>query len=157
MANLERTDHPNIFANMVVMRQNLDRVRETAEVVKGNRHIRGLMLNFLTPPPYEIALTSEEKEQVVVDALKWRKQGLPILNTERALQELLITDYSDKCPYWVSSFTLPDGSKFNGCPMQGTASCKDCGFDAVREYRLILAANVQTITKMSRRFALSKR
>jgi MoaA/NifB/PqqE/SkfB family radical SAM enzyme len=157
MANLERTEHPNIFANMVVMRQNLDRVRDTAEVVKGNRHIRGLMLNFLTPPPYEIALTQQEKEQVVADALQWRKEGLPILNTERALKELLITDYSEKCPYWVSSFTLPDGSKFNGCPMQGTASCKDCGFDAVREYRLILAANVQTITKMSRRFALSKR
>ena len=66
------------------------------------------MLNFLTPPPYEIALTPEEKEQVVVDALKWRKQGLPILNTERALQELLDRPIiRDKCPYWVSSFTLP--------------------------------------------------
>jgi MoaA/NifB/PqqE/SkfB family radical SAM enzyme len=157
MANLEATDHPNIFANMVIMKPNLDRIRETAEIVKANPHIRGLMLNFLTPPPYDIALTHEEKVQVVSDALEWRKQKLPILNTERALKELLTEDYSEKCPYWVSSFTLPDGSKHYGCPMQGTESCKQCGFDAVREYRLILAANVETITKMSRRFALSKR
>lgn len=157
MANLEATEHPNIFANMVVMRQNFDRIKETAEIVKANPHIRGLMLNFLTPPPYDIALTREEKVQVVNDALQWRKQKLPILNTERALKELLIEDYSDKCPYWVSSFTLPDGSKYHGCPMQGTESCKQCGFDAVREYRLILAGNIETITKMSRRFALSKR
>lgn len=157
MANLEATDHPNIFANMVVMRQNFDRIKETAEIVKANPHIRGLMLNFLTPPPYDIALTHEEKVQVVNDALQWRKQKLPILNTERALKELLIEDYSDKCPYWVSSFTLPDVSKYHGCPMQGTESCKQCGFDAVREYRLILAGNIETITKMSRRFALSKR
>jgi Fe-coproporphyrin III synthase len=157
MANLEKTEHPNIFANMVVMRPNLDVIKETAEIAKGNRHIRGLMLNFLTPPPYDIALTSEEKRKVVEDALRWRKEGLPILNTERALKELLVEDYSEKCPYWVSSFTLPDGSKYNGCPMQGTASCKSCGFDAVREYRLIVSGNVETITKMSRRFALSMR
>ncbi|MBI0584115.1 MAG: radical SAM protein [Methanomassiliicoccus sp.] len=157
MANLEKTDHPNIFANMVVMKPNLDKIRETAEIVKANGKIRGLMLNFLTPPPYDITLSHEEKVQVVNDALQWRKQKLPILNTERALKELLIEDYSEKCPYWVSSFTLPDGSKHGGCPMQGTDSCKNCGFDAVREYRLILAGNVQTITKMSRRFALSKR
>ncbi|MDW5563628.1 MAG: radical SAM protein [Methanomassiliicoccus sp.] len=157
MTNLEMTDHPNIFANMVVMRPNLDKVKETAEVVKANPHIRGLMLNFLTPPPYDIALSYEEKEQVVSDALQWRKEKLPILNTERALKEMLIEDYSAKCPYWVSSFTMPDGSKHSGCPMQGTESCRQCGFDAVREYRLILAGNVETITKMSRRFALSKR
>lgn len=157
MTNLERTVHPNIFANMVVMKPNLDRIKETAEIVKGNPHIRGLMLNFLTPPPYDIALTHEEKVQIVNDALGWRKQKLPILNTERALKELLMEDYSEMCPYWVSSFTLPDGSKHNGCPMRGTESCKQCGFDAVREYRLILAGNVETITKMSRRFALSKR
>lgn len=156
MANLAKTTHPNIFANMVVMKHNLDRVRETAEVVKNTPQIRGLMINFLTPPPTEIALTLDEKRRVVEEALQLRKEGLPILNTERALKELLIVDYSDKCPYWVSDFILPDGSRFNGCPMQGTDSCKDCGFDAVREYRLITAGNIETITKMSRRFALSK-
>jgi hypothetical protein len=51
---------------------------------------------------------------------------------------------------------MPDGSKFSGCPMRNTPSCKECGFDAVREYRLIVAGNIETVTKMSKRFALSK-
>ena len=157
MKNLEKTEHPNIFANMVVMKPNLDSIKETAEIVKENKHIRGLMLNFLTPPPYDIALSHEEKVQVVQDVMSWRKENLPILNTERALKELLIEDYSKSCPYWISSFTLPDGSKYNGCPMRGTDSCKQCGFDAVREYRLIVAGNLETIIRMSRRFALSTR
>jgi Fe-coproporphyrin III synthase len=157
MTNLEKTNHPNIFANMVVMLPNLDHVRQTAEVVAGNKHIRGLMINFITPPPRNIALTLDQKKRVVEEVLSMRKEGLPILNTEKALRELLIEDYSQKCPYWVSVFILPDGSRYQGCPMKGTESCKECGFDAVREYRLITSGNIETITKMSTRFALSKR
>ncbi|HVO77514.1 MAG TPA: radical SAM protein, partial [Methanomassiliicoccales archaeon] len=56
MANLEKCRHPNVFANMVVMRQNLDKVEETVRLVAANKHIRGIMLNFITPPPKEIAL-----------------------------------------------------------------------------------------------------
>ncbi len=155
MENLSRTKHPNIFANMVVMRPNLDMVRETVELVSRSPRIKGIMLNFLTPPPYDLALSHEEKVKVVDQALAMKAEGLPVLNTEKALKELLIEDYSSKCPYWVSSFTLPDGSKHNGCPMRNTPSCKDCGFDAVREYRLIVAGNIETVTKMSKRFAVS--
>jgi len=114
------------------------------------------MLNFITPPPYELALTLDEKRAVVDLAVKLKKEGYPVLNTNRALKELLEEDYSTKCPYWVSAFVLPDGSEYTGCPMKGTESCKKCGFDAVREYRLITRGNVETITGMSKRFALTK-
>jgi MoaA/NifB/PqqE/SkfB family radical SAM enzyme len=156
MSNLEKTTHPNIFANMVVMRQNLDQVRRTVELVAQNRHIRGIMLNFITPPPQAIALNLEEKKQVVDLALRMKKEGLPVLNTTRALKEMLIEDYEDRCPYWVSAFVLPDRSHYYGCPMRSTPACKQCGFDAVREYRLIAAGDVSTIMQMSRRFAVSK-
>ena len=75
MKNLEITEHPNIFANMVVMKPNLDSIKETAEIVKENKHITGLMLNFLTPPRC-IALSHEEV-QVVQELAGWRKQNLP--------------------------------------------------------------------------------
>ena len=156
MANLEKTTHPNIFANMVVMRQNLDQVRQTVELAAQNRHIRGIMLNFITPPPQAIALDLEEKKKVVALALRMKKEGLPVLNTTRALKEMLIEDYEDRCPYWVSAFVLPDRSHYYGCPMRSTPACKQCGFDAVREYRLITAGDVSTIMQMSRRFAVSK-
>ncbi|NLK25622.1 MAG: radical SAM protein [Euryarchaeota archaeon] len=155
MENLAKTTHQNIFANMTVSKLNQDVIRETAEIVRNSPQIRGLMINFLTPPPSKFTLTYDEKEAVVKEALGLKKEGFPIVNSKRALKELLITDYTDKCPYWVSSFMLPDGTKHYGCPMRAVEACRDCGFDAVREYRLITAGNVDTIFSMSR-FAISK-
>jgi MoaA/NifB/PqqE/SkfB family radical SAM enzyme len=155
MENLGRTKHTNIFANMVVTRTNIDHVRATAEVVARTPSVRGMMINFLTPPPYDISLTLEQKKKVVEEVKALKKEGLPIVNSNNALKELLFEDYSKKCPYWISSFTMPDGTKYHGCPMEGTESCKNCGFDAVREYRLITRGDIGTISKMSR-FALSK-
>ncbi len=156
MENLKKTKHPNIFANMVVMRPNMNVVRETVEEVSKNPRIKGIMLNFITPPPQELTLTSEEKRRIVDEALRLKKEGFPILNTDKGLKELLIEDYSEKCPYWVSGFVMPNGDKFYGCPLRGSEACKQCGFDAVREYRLITAGNVETVMQMSKRFALSR-
>jgi MoaA/NifB/PqqE/SkfB family radical SAM enzyme len=156
MAKLATTKHPNIFANMVVMKPNQGTVRETVELVARNRRIKGIMLNFITPPPYDIALTHEEKQEVVDLAFQLKKEGLPVLNTDKALRDMLIEDFSDLCPYFISAFVLPDRSHHNGCPMKGTPSCKECGFDAVREYRLIMKGSFQTVTQMSKRFAMSK-
>ena len=153
--NLEKTDHPNVFANMVVTKMNKDKVRETVEVASQNKRIKGIMLNFLTPPPHEIALNIEEKNRVVDLAKKLKKEGYPILNTDKALRDLLDEDWERKCPDWVSAFLLPDGSRYLGCPLRHTKSCKECGFNAVREYRLIVKGNIETIMQMSGRFALS--
>jgi MoaA/NifB/PqqE/SkfB family radical SAM enzyme len=156
MSKLDSTTHPNIFANMVVMKPNLDKVRETVEVVAKNKRIKGIMLNFITPPPYDIALTSEEKRKVVDLAFQLKREGLPVLNTDKAMRDMLVEDFTDLCPYFISDFVLPDRSRHNGCPMKGTASCKQCGFDAVREYRLIMKGSFQTVTQMSKRFATSR-
>ncbi len=157
MANLAKTTHPNIFANMTIMKHNLANVKETVELVAKNERIRGIMLNFITPPPYDIALMLEEKKQVVDLALRMKKQGYPILNTTKALRDMLIEDFGALCQDWVSAFVLPDRSHYGGCPMKGTESCKKCGFDAVREYRLIVKGSPSSITQMSRRFAYSKK
>jgi len=153
--NLDKTNHPNVFANMVVTKMNKDNVRETVEVVVKNKKIKGIMLNFLTPPPYEIALEIEEKKRIVDLAMKLKEEGFPILNTDKALKDLLEEDWEEKCPDWASAFVLPDGSKYLGCPLRHTESCKECGFNAVREYRLIIKGNIETIMQMSGRFALS--
>lgn len=155
MRNLESTRHGNIFANMVVTKMNLDAVKETVEVVSESEQISGIMLNFLTPPPANLVPDPQEKKSVIDLALGLKKDGYPILNTDRALKDLLIEDFEGLCPTWLSAFVMPDGTRLYGCPMRGTESCRKCGFDAVREYRLIVRTNYQTITQMSRRFALS--
>jgi len=157
MANLAKTTHPNIFANLTIMKPNLGKLRETVELAAKNDRIRGIMLNFITPPPYDIALTLDEKKQVIALALQLKKEGYPILNTTKALKDMLIEDFGGLCQDWVSAFVLPDRSHYGGCPMKGTESCKKCGFDAVREYRLIVKGSPSAITQMSRRFAYSKK
>jgi MoaA/NifB/PqqE/SkfB family radical SAM enzyme len=156
MDNLQMTQHPNIFANMVVMKDNKDHVRETVEVAAKNPRINGIMLNFLTPPPQDQALSLEEKKAIVKLALDLKKEGMPILNSERALKELLIEDYEKQCPAWVSAFVLPDRSHHYGCPMRGTVACRQCGFTAVREYSLITRGSPGAIFQMSSRFAFTK-
>ncbi|MFA5313323.1 MAG: radical SAM protein [Methanomassiliicoccales archaeon] len=155
MANLDEIDHPNIFANMTIMKENKDFLKETVDIVSKSGKIHGIMLNFLTPPPFENMLTLDEKKEIVRQALALKKEGAPILNSGRALKEMLIEDYGEKCTDWVSMFVLPDRSHQFGCPMRGTESCKRCGFDAVREYSLITRGNVQAIMQMSKRFAFS--
>ncbi|NLI73945.1 MAG: radical SAM protein [Euryarchaeota archaeon] len=155
MDNLSRTNHSNIFANITISKDNMNYLRETVEIVDKMPQLRGLMINFQTPPPTKGLLSLEEKRVLVNEALDIKSKGLPIINSKRALKELLITDYTDKCPYWVSSFMLPDGTKHYGCPMRAVEACSNCGFDAVREYRLITTGNIGTIFSMSR-FAISK-
>jgi MoaA/NifB/PqqE/SkfB family radical SAM enzyme len=157
MKNLGRTRHGNIFANMVVMQENKDALKETVEAVVASGRINGIMINFLTPPPKAQALSLEEKGKVVEQALLLKKEGYPILNTDRGLKELLIEDYEKRCPAWASAFVLPGPTYFYGCPMRGTEACKQCGFDAVREYSLIVRGNPLAISQMSGRFALSKK
>ena len=154
MENLEKVNHPNVFANMVVMPDNKDLIRETASIVRDNPHINGLMINFLTPPPESKTLTLEEKRKAVEEIIALKKEGYPILNSKKALKELLIEDYSKKCPFWASEFVMPDRSKLYGCPMKGEA-CKKCGFNAVREYSLVTRGNPFTILSMAGRFAIS--
>ena len=66
--------------------------------MKDNPRINGLMINFLTPPPESKILSLEEKRKVVEEILALKKEGYPILNSKKALKELLMEDYSEKMP-----------------------------------------------------------
>lgn len=145
-----------VFANMVVQRDNLDYIEETAEIARVNINIDGIMFNFITPPPYELALTKEEKEKAVELMIKLKKGVYPVLNSKNGLRMLAEEDWSEKCPYYITVFTLPDGQKFGGCPMAGTDSCKQCGFAAPREYYFVDRGDPSTILDISSMFAMSK-
>ena len=158
MENLKNLDfNGSVFANMVIQKDNLAHIEETAKVVRDNDRIDGIIFNFLTPPPYEIAVTSDEKKEAVDTIRRLKNEGYPILNSKKGLELLAEEDWGDKCPHYLSAFTVPGGYRFNGCPMQGTESCKQCGFAAVREYYLVDRGSPSTIVEMSSMFAMSKR
>ena len=158
MENLSATEFTGaIYANMVLHKENIDSIEETAQIVKDNEKLTGIIFNFITPPPYDLILTVEEKKKAIAKIRELKKNGYPILNSKKGLELLAEEDWSVKCPYYVTVFMIPDGSHHNGCPMQGTDSCKQCGFAAVREYYLIKKGSFSTIREMSSIFAMSKK
>jgi len=147
----------SIYANVVIQRDNIDRIEEVANVVRDNKKLSGAIFNFITPPPHNITLTPDEKKAAIAEIRELKKKGYPILNSKRGLELLAEEDWSKKCPYNFTVFMTPDGAHYNGCPMQNTPACKECGFAAVREYYLIKKGSVSTITEMSSVFAMSKK
>ena len=158
MENLEKLEFKgSVFANMVIQRDNLEHIEETAKVVRDNEKMDGIIFNFLTPPPHELTVTTEEKKIAVDTIRRLKGEGYPILNSKKGLELLQIEDWGDKCPHYLSAFTVFGGYRFNGCPMQNTDSCKNCGFSAVREYYLVDKGSFTTIAEMSSIFAMSKK
>lgn len=155
MKNLEKINHPNIFANMTITKSNVNYIAETVELVEKNPKIKGIMLNFITPPPEALMIQPEERNKAIQLILALKNQKAPILNTKQALLRLKNPDFTNQCPLWMSAFILPDGSEVSGCPMRSSLSCQNCGFDAVREYSLIAQGHLSAIFDMSKRFAFS--
>lgn len=156
MKNLEKVNHGNIFANMTISKSNINYVAETVQLVQNHPKISGIMLNFVTPPPDALMISTEERSKVIQLILALKKQGSPVVNTTASLKQLANPDFSTKCPRWMSVFVLPDGTETAGCPLQSDNACHHCGFDAVREYSLITKGHVPSLWEISRRFAFSK-
>ncbi len=155
LANLEY-DGP-VYANMVLQKGNLDKIRETAEAVRANERLAGIIINFITPPPYDIMPDAREKAEAIEEIRRLKKEGYPILNSKRGLKLMAENDWEDRCPKFMSAFILPNGEHRMGCPSENTPSCKDCGYAAVREFYLISRGNPFTITEMSSIFAMGKK
>ena len=145
-----------VYANMVLQKGNLEHVREVVEIVKSNPRLAGIVFNFITPPPYELLPTPEEKRKAIDEIASLKREGFPILNSKKGLELLAEEDWGSRCPKYLSAFTMPDGSRKNGCPSEGTESCRHCGYDAVREYYLIDRGSPATILEMFPVFARSK-
>lgn len=158
MDNLANVDFGGaIYANMVLQKDNIGAIEETVKIVKENKRLAGIIFNFITPPPHDLALTYDEKKAAVEKIAALKKEGYPVLNSKKGIKLLAEEDWSKKCPYYVTAFIIPDGSHHNGCPMHGTPSCRKCGFAAVREYYLIKKGSPSTIMGMSSIFAMSKK
>lgn len=146
-----------VYANMVLQKGNLDRIKETLDVVKENKRLAGIIFNFITPPPTEILPSHEEKVKAVEEIRALKKAGYPVLNSKKGLSLLLQEDWEDRCPKNMSRFILPNGEHRKGCPSENTPSCKNCGYAAVREFYLVKKGSPSTILEMSSIFAMGKK
>lgn len=146
----------SVYANMVLQKGNLEYIRETADIVRDNPRLAGIVFNFITPPPYELLPSPEERSAAIEEIRALKSEGYPILNSKKGLDLLAEEDWEARCPKYLSAFLLPDGTRKNGCPSEGTESCRHCGYDAVREYHLIDRGSPSTVLEMFPVFARSK-
>ena len=146
----------SVYANMVLQKGNLEYIRQTADIVKDNPRLAGIVFNFITPPPYDLLPSKEEREKAIAEIQQLKKEKYPILNSTKGLKLLAEEDWGDRCPKYLSAFTLTDGTHKNGCPSEGTDSCKHCGYDAVREYYLVDRGSPSAILELFPVFANSK-
>lgn len=157
MATLDGLDFDGaVYANMVLQKGNLEYIRQTADIVRDHPRLAGIVFNFITPPPYELLPSKEEREKAIAEIQQLKSEKYPILNSTKGLKLLAEEDWEKKCPKYLSAFTLVDGTHKNGCPSEGTDSCKHCGYDAVREYYLVDRGSPSTIMEMFPIFAKSK-
>ena len=146
----------SVYANMVLQKGNMEYIRETADIVRDNPRLAGIVFNFITPPPYELLPSPEERNAAIEEIRALKSEGYPILNSKKGLDLLAEEDWEARCPKYLSAFLLPDGTRKNGCPSEGTESCRHCGYDAVREYHLIDRGSPSTVLEMFPVFARSK-
>ena len=143
--NIEKSDHPNIYANITINRINCGELPELVRFLRGR--VKGITIQFHYPYEKDDTLTlSFEKRRAVLDNLiSLKKEGYPLTDSYRCLESL--KDNSWECQDWMLANVEPDGSINLGCYVKGRGAikCKMCGFAAHTEISLAYRWHVASI------------
>ena len=131
--NLDASPHPRIVANMTVNRLNRGHVSDVVRYVTEHPKLKGVSVNFHTPYPgvEDLALSHEERAEVIEELLSLKKDGRPILNTVEGLGLLQSGVYQR--PIWMIQM-VEQGSVFECCwgrTLEGV--CDRCGYGVIAE------------------------
>ncbi len=132
-ANLEASSHPNLYANMTVNRLNRREVEAVLRFVAAHPRLQGVSFNFHTPYPgvEELALSREERSRVVGELVRWKRAGLPVVNSVPALRLLASGNY--RRPVWLIQM-VERGELFECCwGASQPGVCERCGYGVIAE------------------------
>ena len=139
LANIAECDHPNVNVNMTITSKNYQDFARVAKMVKHNPRLRRMSFSFYMP--YEnrdLCVTSETRSQVIDTALRLKREGYDIMNSNAGLK--LLRDprsFVPKRQCWISNFILSDGTRHNECPGAAAKLCDECGFGMGAEMTLL--------------------
>lgn len=143
--NIATCGHPALSANMVINNRNYRAVRETVEFVKNHPALKSISLNFHTPFPgtESLMVNQAERERIVDDLIRLKKQGYPIMNSLAGLTRLKRNDFKTEC--WVTHFIMADGSRFEECQGKSAGLCPQCGFGMAGEMKSLFDLRPSTV------------
>lgn len=189
---------PVLFANATISEENASCLRELVDTVGTFPGYPSLMINIVTPPTAAPRLSPPERRSLVAQIRRIRREmrirnifrgsrATHILNSSAGLADLVRSDYSARCPRWMSLFLIPAtcladsdvatgtdqssalpesaGEERWGCPLSGindpagladpgSASCRECGFAAPREWKQMLGGKIFSALRLLRIFGL---
>lgn len=136
ISNIKASSHPKILANITFNRLNWQEVDDLVKFLRGL--VKGITFQFYYPytGSEDLSLTKEQREWVLQRLLALKKQGYPILASQKAMEAL--KDNSWKCHDWLIASADPDGTVHIGCYLKGRDKimCEWCGFAAHTEMSL---------------------
>jgi len=131
--NLDASAHPQLYANLTVNRINHADVEAVAAFVASHPKLKGLSVNFHTPYPgvEDLALSLEERAEVIEGILRLKKKGYPIVNSSAGLRLLEHGRY--RRPIWMIQM-VERGEVFECCwGRDAEGVCSRCGYGVIAE------------------------
>ena len=136
-ANLDRSSHPRILANMTVNVLNRQDVEPVTRFAAEHPKLAGISFNFHTPYPgvEELALEARERSRVCSEIIRLKESGYPILNSRAGLDLLRSGDY--RRPVWAIQM-VEQGKVFECCwGREHPGLCERCGYGVIAELSLL--------------------
>lgn len=146
ITNIKASSHPRIYAHTTINSVNWKEIPELVQFL--NNKVKGITIQFHYP--YEegekdLSLSLNERQKVLDDLIKMKKQGLPVANSYACLKALKNNQW--KCHPWMIASVEPDGKITHGCYVKnrGKIACDKCGFSAHTEISLAYSGVLESI------------
>ena len=141
---METTGKASLY--MVIDNRSYGDIPEVLEFMEGRRKLEQIAFNFHTPFPGTegLALTKEQRVQVIDSLIAYRKKGHRIMNSTSGLRNMLSLDFKRYC--WICNFIYCDGRQSPVCiDDQDSGICGKCGFSMSGEMNAVLRFRPDTI------------
>lgn len=151
-ANLDRSSHNHIVANMTVNVLNRQDVKAVARFAADHPKLTGISFNFHTPYPgvEALALEAAERARVCSEIIALKGSGLPVLNTRAGLDLLRSGNY--RRPVWAIQM-VEQGKDFECCwGRDQPGLCERCGYGVIAELSLLSSFRLSSIFHALRLF-----
>lgn len=144
--HISESKHKDLSVNMVINSKNYLSVKETIEFAKDNKAVKSISLNFYTPSSLnddELFLDWNKRNETIDDIIYMKKKGYPIMNSISGLKYMKTNNFKKYC--WISNFILPDGSRYDTCPLESLNVCQRCGYCMAGEMTSVFYFKPDTI------------
>jgi len=135
-SNLRASRHPRLFVHFTINRENRHDIRPLLEELKDIKAFGGMTVQLFYPygqGEAPLALSDDERRDVLEAVIAMKKQGFPILNSAGSLSAMIANNWC--CHDDILINVDPDGTITRGCYVKnrGRINCRACGFSPVSE------------------------